>query len=819
MPTPRADSYPGTPGTTIYGGLPAVPPPDETLLTTLTLVNESGSAQSSGFVSRMFGMPLKQGDVVAGSYPKFTLADDTPCPATIWGVTTWPDGSMKFCGAMIRVPSTVAGSGTLTINVKSGGTAPAASARSAADLTAADLSVVLTGVTNLSGDWTASLNTAITDADDIVVIGDGPAGKVWRIGGPLKQSGSAHGQLHCWHYVAALQDGSGGLLGLRYLGRVAQPWTDVTSPAVAKRVMTATFKSGASTLRSLQGIQSNQSVGSNITLPHYADFFTCGTDGRWDFVQGGGSASADCTVRVQHNKTYLTKTRLIPPYDLTLSPTSRSSVDYYAQCKGDHENYNMAGTGERREIGVLPTWVACHVMTQSAVDERAVRVSGLASGGWRVGLRRSTTGQVVPCVDVSASYTGLGTILPTARYWSAGVGSGVNDRPETHLWDSEYEPSHRTSATYYPYLVTGEPQYLDLLTEQAAEMIIQGATGGSTWRVGTPLTSLLTASWAGDRNPSINGTTYKGAGVFFMYENLLRLPAWGTRDIAQAAAIYPDTCPAGTETRKYLREVIFSAYSGVKAYIEALSSARQASGIFSVIPDGASAANYEASWTMGYFSNSICHQSSILDQADALYLRQFLSKYWEGIAAAGDFAAAPSFHTSHWKGNGQMAESVSELTFLLEGNLSWSSTDSRFTTTDSWNPTNGDLFSFSTQESGAVKPFTDLANNTRLYVVNASGKTFQLSETLGGSPKTVPLTGSTGVWFCSLADAGSIYSFQGFGGASSYVANVYGAVRHHLAAGDSNVSAARTAGDQNLTDSATSFIADPKNAMTAAYPE
>ena len=65
-----------------------------------------------------------------------------------------------------------------------------ASSRTLSDVTAADLKVELTGVTNLSGVWVASLNTAITDASEIIVIGDGPAGKLWRIRGAFKQSGT-----------------------------------------------------------------------------------------------------------------------------------------------------------------------------------------------------------------------------------------------------------------------------------------------------------------------------------------------------------------------------------------------------------------------------------------------------------------------------------------------------------------------------------------------------------------------------------------------------------------------------------------------------
>jgi len=365
-------SYPGTPGTTLYAGLPT--PSVGGLITTISLVNTSGSTQAANFVSPMMGMPFVQGDLPSGEYPVFTLEDDTPCPATIWGVTTWPDGSMKWCGAMIRVPTSIAGSGTLTINVSGGGSAPASSARATSDLTAADLKVELTGVTNLSGVWTASLNTAITDASEIVQIGDGPAGRIYRIRGALKQSGSAHGQLEGYHYAAILQNSVNGLLGLRYLGRVAQPWADVASPTPTRRVATAVLKSGATTIRTLTGHDTTETVGSNIGIPHYSGFFTAGADATWDYVQGGGSASADCTVRVVHSD-YFIKTRMVPPYDTSLTPTVGTSVDYVPYCKGSMQVRATGTTGPRDEIGVFPTWAIRHILTQSATDERNCRVS------------------------------------------------------------------------------------------------------------------------------------------------------------------------------------------------------------------------------------------------------------------------------------------------------------------------------------------------------------------------------------------------------------------------------------------------------------
>ena len=171
MPIAQNDTYSGTAGQPIYAGMfgapvdppdpvdpPVEAPPPGSVLTTLTLSNTSATAQAADFVSPMFGLPLVRGHVPAGTFPQFVLEDDTYCPATLWGITSWPDGSMKFCAGMIRVPASVAGSGSLVVEVQNGGTAPPASSRTTAELTSADLKVELTGVTNLSGVWTAAVH-------------------------------------------------------------------------------------------------------------------------------------------------------------------------------------------------------------------------------------------------------------------------------------------------------------------------------------------------------------------------------------------------------------------------------------------------------------------------------------------------------------------------------------------------------------------------------------------------------------------------------------------------------------------------------------
>lgn len=808
-------AYPGTPGTVIYGGLPT--PNGGTTLTTITLANTSATEQSAGFVSPMFGLPLKQGDVPAGQYPAFFLADDTPVPATIHSVTSWPDGSMKWCGVFLRVPTTVAGSGTLTITVKNGGSAPGSSARAISDLTAADLKVELTGVTNLTGTWTASLNDAIANGT-VVVIGDGPAGMLVRILGDFKQSGSAHGQLVNWHYALIAQNSSGGLLGIRYLGRVAQPWADVASPTPTRRVVNAVLKAGASTLRTLQGHDTTETVGANIGFGHYTSFFTAGTDGRWDFVQGGGSASADCTVRVVHDKTYVVKSRLVPPYDLTLSPTSSASVDYYAYGAGGMLRF-VGNTGERDDIGLFTAWAARHILTQAAVDERVIRVVGLCSGGWRTVHRRSTTKQIIPCTDPAPSYTGLGTIQTSWRIRpSAAEGGAVMPSDTTSLWISEHEPSHRASAVYYPYLVTGEPQYLDMLVEQANGLLLGSNPGSQSLNTAATITksTIRTNADFGERDVVIGGTTYKGGGYWFI-EGLLRVPAWGTRDMAHAAAIYPDTCPYGTETRKYFRDVVEATYAAANAYNAARPQSWRDSGMFNFDPRDLA----EAPWCHGFSSYSVAHQTQILPSTAGNTFRAHLGRYWSSAQAVMDIGCIMSYRVPHYDQSGTRVEDMAQIVAEIDScTLTFSTSTNRATvsgTNGTWTPTNGDLFAFSSSQD-ADKPFAEATDYRRLYAVNVSGNTFQLATTAGGSPLTVTSNAVITSFCCRLANFSPRYSFENVSSYNAYVSIIRGAIRMHEACGDSFVNAARVAADARLATAGVTFAGGPKNAMATSYP-
>lgn len=799
MPIAAPDTYTNLSGGTIYAGRfsgvqPPAPPPG-TVLSTIALANETGSTQPAGFVSPMFGIPFRQGEMAAGDYPQFKLTSGADCPATLWGLTSWPDGSMKFCAAMVRVPEAVAAGSSLTVEIQNGGIAPAPSPRTADDLLAADIKVELTGVTNLAGLWTASLNDAIASASDVTVIGSGAAGKIWRIGGPFKQAGTPHTHLYCWHYVLAAQNSSNGLAHLMYLGRVSNSFPDVSGPL--RREVSCVVKSGSTVIRTLVGrnLDGDAAPGSTIGLPHLGSFYTSGAAGTWDFVQGGGSTASAPTVRVTHNTPYWVATKLFRPQKTSFTPAVAASQDYFPNCKGEALAYYTGTTGPRAEIGTIPLWAARHLITQSAVDERIVRVSGLAQGGYRTNVRLASTKQIVPCIDPSPSYAGLGAIRTTWRYWGAASGGFQLAPDNNHVWGGEYESHHRGAMAYYAYMLTGEPQYLDMMVEVAAATMLNSYEGTSVYKTTQPITvnTMLTSGYAGERRGNVNGTIFKGAGIFTL-GGLVRFAAWSSRDVAQAAAVYPDVCPSGTETRKYLREVLDEAYREMVAYKNARSVDWQNSGILSFNGDPLAGVN---PWCSAYLSESVCHQASILQNPNAVALRQFIAKFWKRIYDTQALGAIAAYNASFFDENGVQADSVDGICWSYGAEFTFSTATNRCTISGpngKWSPTNGDVFAFATYKD-ADKPFPEAVDCKRFYAVNCSGQTFQLSAMPGGAPLTVTADVTISECFVKIANQSPNFSFQTSENWVGYFNWAASAIAHHVACGDTELAPVHAAAE------------------------
>lgn len=357
-----------------------------TLLTTMTLVNTSGSTQAANFVTDIFGHPFKKGDIpngCTGGAPQFQLTNGTNVPFSE-GLAPfcWSDGSLKWAPFMLRVPTSIAGSGSLTINILSGGSTPASSSRSLSDFATAstDLNVSVDGETlgNLSGTWVSDLNQGIGVAhtDDYHYMG-GQAGDVWRVRASFRQSGSNHGQLEAYWYVQALQDNSGGLYGLRYLPRITQPWyncdaggggsgCDASAPAKNWR--------GFSALKVLNGASVLRDVFATKFGPTNAKTFT--------WTQSGDPT---CTQD---------PTTAPVPFDVTCSDLTSTANGF-----NDHIYIHLTNSG-----GALPQ-NATFTGTISGTTLTTSGMTGLPSVGAEVTGSGVTAGTIITSRNTLTNYT------------------------------------------------------------------------------------------------------------------------------------------------------------------------------------------------------------------------------------------------------------------------------------------------------------------------------------------------------------------------------------------------------------------------------
>ena len=773
--------------------------PGAGLLATMTLTNTSGSTIAAGTVVPMFGHPFKKGDITTGTYPVFQDASDNAnCPYTYWSKRTWSDGSWKRAGFMFRLPNSIAGSSSKTINILSGGSAPAASSVAESALTSRDLKIVLTGIDNLSGDWTSEVNQGFTDGDD-VLLGDGGAGKIWRVRQGFMQAAADHGQLICDHYVAALENGAGGVGGFRHLGRVYQPYYDVDSPAKNKRDFSWVVKDGSTTVATMtpasaktftaagggsssmtmtgHGLQSsiagrlsttgslpsglsstttyyiypvdantvrfcstaNNAItgasaatasdtgsGTHTFTPHtevvhFASVYSADSAGKWQFTQGGGTFTADAPIRFEFDKTYWRSTKMVPPWDLTVSPTAPSSVTYFPNTRGNLRD-SWGATSQDDTLGIQPQWVAQHFLGQSEAAMSRVRVNALGVGNIPLGFKSSSTGTIPVITATSGTpYTGMGTASSSLR-WSQGNSAGFTapTGDVAGIYTGTGSGDHWCGPVYYAALATGEPQYDDLMVEVANYLTLCRYTGAET----SP----------GPRNDTtVTGQPYYGLCIGEHSGSAARDDAWSLRELGCAAAIIPDSPWEKAALYNYITEMFTQNMDFIAALNADKDSFWNTNGIYFFQSSYANA----SPWQHSYLYATYAMLDGMLDGACATQLAHFM-KFPAAVHSDIGIFHLTGYRALMWKADNTLVDNMNQIVYTPGGG--WNATVNTgtdlFTASISAKPqtvSNDDRFAFS------LAAPTGATRYQQYYVKNVtdpgstSDKTFNLSATSGGA--------------------------------------------------------------------------------------
>ena len=787
--------YPGVPGTVIYGGRPAAAPGVD--LTSLTLANESASPQAPGFVTRIFGLPLREGDVPAGSWPAFFLGDGTPVPASLGKFPArWPDGSMRHVSVMLRVPASVPGSGSIAVTVKSGGIAPASSALTPASLTAAsDLQVSANALRNwTAGVWVSSVNKGIADGD-LWEFMDGPAGKVWRVYEAFRQAGADHAQAGVWHYVQALQNAAGGLYGLRYLGKFANGWHDVAAPAINTLAADGVaVKNGATTVRAVApkaaaraftwssglsvasdaGLVSGMAVRLSTTgtlpagLSNSTAYFVRLTGGG-AFTLHGSVTDVDYNASPVAVTTAGTGTHTLTP---AVQLEFYAAGPYTAGPTSDYDFVQAGGTGAECTVAV-------------SVD-RAYRKASRLFGPIRTDISPAPATSADYYMDTWDMYPGQnGTGEREDIGYFAGWctnhfinGAGLRRVRTTAMQYAARSWSLRRAATKAPMNLTpdayaglgaGTPTYSFYPSNDNAHSGVNApldkgrmrgthdwshqphicayayiVTGEPQFLDATHDMGVAALASAQNKTVTVSGTSYSNIVLRDVYQ--VRTDAWILLDVAYAALLTPDDYmgkPLGT----MFRDVLARNFDYLVAEKATGSAFARAAKVYPGVTVR------EGPWQIAYLLTAMHIAYTATGDADAKTAIEDMFQYLDGIRANNGLKAVSSFYNAIPGGRKNLA-SWDQLTFsnTLQSFTYSASTDVVSVVLESgWGAlANGAPLMF--YGDLGVTPPGGISVDTTYYMRDVSGSTFRVCATPGGPAIDLTTSGAEGqhIWAARL---------------------------------------------------------------------
>lgn len=665
-------------------GIGAVPTPTAaaaTTLATLTLVNTSGSTQAANFVTRPFGMFFKKGDIPSGTYPQFIPTGGSACAYTMWGQSVWSDGSLKSAGFFTRVGVSIAGSSSISLVVKTNGAAPGTSSRATGDLSAQDLKVILTGIDNLSGTTTSSLNTGITNNTEVLLIADGGAGKIWRIRQPFTGSPSPG---ECYHYVQSLQNSAGGLYGLRWQPRSLNgPWLDINSPTKQKIGFTASVQNGASVLTS-----PSPGAAKTFTATNGNNLFTCtghGYETGCPVRPSGGSlppnVSASTTYYIRFVDANTVQLDTVSAFDAVsggtlLTPSGNGSGTFTphpelvwgASFFGGNTDgtwlYVQGGGTVAAECTVRVTYDKAYAISTRLIPpwNRALSVTGSTTANTYFPNGHSQ-------LSVDFEQTGPTPAIGTQPAWAAAhfQVQDANDEQITrvtalcmgNLPICVKNSTTSTLAVINNTSYTGMPTPTPTMRWQPSNGGAVGFTSPTGDQAGpygnidqtSHWPSALYYAWlitgdpaimdllledanyvvmtrnaaASSRNPVISGVQYYGACM--QDPNQARTDAWGVREVALAAGVCPTSHWENAQYATYFGDLAGASWKSINAFNAASPSVWSTNGLYQFRTDDPSG----APWQHNFLISAAAMAYAVTESTDALTFLNHLIKWPKAV--------------------------------------------------------------------------------------------------------------------------------------------------------------------------------------------
>jgi hypothetical protein len=235
--------------------------------------------------------------------------------------------------------------------------------------------------------------------------------------------------------------------------------------------------------------------------------------------------------------------RAIPPFNAVVNLDGRVDTigaNFDILQSGALDNI-MGGHGGRAELAPLPDWTARYLVKKNATQGQFVMANADLAGSWPIHVREPDGAALSglgsehlmsidqePNVWLAAGGTGIkGSPMPMAEY-----GSGVPGPGQSPLGPSN---AHVPDLAFVPYLLTGDRYY--------AEEMAFWANHGMLATLGHSAQGLL------------KGNEVRGVG-------------WVLRNMAEAAAYYPDASPV----KGYLAQKVVNNLNWLDSYAKGLKT-------------------------------------------------------------------------------------------------------------------------------------------------------------------------------------------------------------------------------------------------------
>lgn len=478
-----------------------VTPGSAVLVQSFVVQNWNASGTSPGFLR--LTLPFKKADVPSGSSVQIKRGS-TVIDAQFDERTTWSDGSLKFTVCHLR-DTTFTSSESRTYDAYRLPTSSFSNTgtKTIADITGAhDFKVALTSLTATdntattavgSGSYTGSFNTHMAVATRITKIHSGAVCEGWMGWGVVADNtgGAPDNNLKTNWYADIWKNSDGSIASVEIGAVMAQDWFSVTAtngmtlPNACRRNYDCALKDGGTTLLSYPAVNHN----------YGCQWITCINDGSDNRGRRPWVGGVIPTLLHKPDRVYWISTRLIPPYDLTLTYVntmigSSGNTVYTPDGSGDHRP-GIDATGGYMGRGIIPNSDANAFCNQRSNDMAIARIN--AHAGLSVFFhRRSAALRTRPGETPDIANTVISLVLsrsdglhapydfqsqgmpaPTNTADVVGYG-GAGNNGSNSVWSISY-PDSTHGVTYSGgfYLLEGERYHLEAAIDHAMNTMAQ----------------------------------------------------------------------------------------------------------------------------------------------------------------------------------------------------------------------------------------------------------------------------------------------------------------------------------------------------------